>query len=93
MCVCVFVVILRLSYFLFFSFVFNYYLQCTIKFNLTFRLKGIRSMYSGTVSLEYHADACNYPFSLPFLSFLAFFFFLLFVFRPDRDPGRRLVIY
>lgn len=54
-----------------------------IKFNLTFRLKGIRSMYSGTVSLEYHADACNYPFPFIFLPFPAFFH--LFIFRPDRD--------
>lgn len=44
-----------------FSFVFNYYLQRTIKFNLIFK-RYTRSMYSGTVSLEYHADV-TIPFS------------------------------
>lgn len=68
-CVCVYVsicecvVILRLSYFFCFSFVFNYYLQRTIKFNLIFK-RYTRSMYSGTVSLEYHADV-----TIPFFRF------------------------
>lgn len=72
--VCMYVsirVILRLFYFFCFSFVFNYYLQRTIKFNLMFK-RYTRSMYSGTVSLENHADVTIPFFCFPFL----FFFFL-----------------
>lgn len=67
------VVILRLSYFFCFSFVFNYYLQRTIKFNLIFK-RYTRSMYSGTVSLEYHADVTIPFFYIPILPLLVIFF-------------------
>jgi len=63
-----------------FAFVFNYYLQHTIKFNLIFK-RYTRSMYSGTVSLEYHADVTISIFLLFRLPFSLFF-------RPDRDTGR-----
>lgn len=56
-----------------------------IKFNLTFRLKGIRSMYSGTVSLEYHADVSILP--LPYLSALPSLQPLRSA-RPGRDARR-----
>lgn len=64
----------------YFSFVFNYYLQRTIKFNLIFK-RYTRRMYSGTVSLEYHADVT-----------ISFFCFPVFPSHhlsfPDRDNGR-----
>lgn len=66
-----------------FAFVFNYYLQHTIKFNLIFK-RYTRSMYSGTVSLEYHADV-TISISFAFPSSLLIISFVPIVIRDDFD--------